>query len=326
MVCSEAPAFAEECGPLRPVIESFLRRDPLQRLAAEEAERWLRSLVREAPEPELALPTAPSEPTSLAADPAIPRAARRVSTPGGSGPYAGGTAPGCRAVAVYAGVTTPWTTGSPDASSNTAGRTASATPTSAARRVLQQPVPRPLIARTDSSSGSGAAGIASRSRSSTAFRTAAAASPCSSCRGATAWAITAPIHWPVKPPSRGSAERDEPCPDSERHAPSAEIRGRGPSPPRRAGWQPALPDPAGVAPGCNFIEQLCSRFSNGSGGDFTLAATMVSTCTGGRAHRGSTDDCGALPPRSLAPEPASLPSARPNSATASRAISRMAIG
>ncbi|MFJ1700648.1 hypothetical protein ACIOHC_37310 [Streptomyces sp. NPDC088252] len=65
MVCSEAPAFAEECGPLHPVIESFLRRDPLQRLAAEEAERWLRSLVREAPEPELALPTAPSEPTSL---------------------------------------------------------------------------------------------------------------------------------------------------------------------------------------------------------------------------------------------------------------------
>ncbi|MGW4511426.1 protein kinase [Streptomyces sp. NPDC004393] len=52
LVCSEPPAFAEECGPLRPVVESLLRQDPTDRLDFEELRGWLRSLVRSAPEPE----------------------------------------------------------------------------------------------------------------------------------------------------------------------------------------------------------------------------------------------------------------------------------
>ncbi|MFF7186150.1 protein kinase [Streptomyces sp. NPDC008222] len=52
LVCSEPPAFAEECGPLRPVVESLLRQDPTERLDFEELRGWLRSLVRSAPEPE----------------------------------------------------------------------------------------------------------------------------------------------------------------------------------------------------------------------------------------------------------------------------------
>jgi serine/threonine protein kinase len=52
MVCSEPPAFAEECGALRPVVESLLRQDPTERLDFEELSGWLRSLVRSAPEPE----------------------------------------------------------------------------------------------------------------------------------------------------------------------------------------------------------------------------------------------------------------------------------
>ncbi|MFI9648478.1 protein kinase [Streptomyces sp. NPDC052040] len=52
LVCSEPPAFAEECGPLRPVVESLLRQDPTERLDVEELRGWLRSLVRSAPEPE----------------------------------------------------------------------------------------------------------------------------------------------------------------------------------------------------------------------------------------------------------------------------------
>lgn len=52
LVCAEPPAFAEECGPLRPVVESLLRQDPTDRLAFEELSGWLRSLVRSAPEPE----------------------------------------------------------------------------------------------------------------------------------------------------------------------------------------------------------------------------------------------------------------------------------
>ncbi|CAM5728416.1 hypothetical protein STENM223S_00949 [Streptomyces tendae] len=49
MVCAEPPAFAEECGPLRPVVESLLRQDPLERPDFEELRGWLRSLVRSAP-------------------------------------------------------------------------------------------------------------------------------------------------------------------------------------------------------------------------------------------------------------------------------------
>ncbi|MFI5759906.1 hypothetical protein ACIA8F_03075 [Streptomyces sp. NPDC051563] len=52
MVCAEPPAFAEECGPLRPIVESLLRQDPTERPDFEELRGWLRSLVRSAPEPD----------------------------------------------------------------------------------------------------------------------------------------------------------------------------------------------------------------------------------------------------------------------------------
>ncbi|MEV0092115.1 protein kinase [Streptomyces sp. NPDC050738] len=52
LVCAEPPAFAEECGPLRPVVESLLRQDPTERPDVEELRGWLRSLVRSAPEPD----------------------------------------------------------------------------------------------------------------------------------------------------------------------------------------------------------------------------------------------------------------------------------
>ncbi|MGW3325604.1 protein kinase [Streptomyces virginiae] len=52
MVCAEPPAFAEECGALRPVVESLLRQDPTERPDFEELRGWLRSLVRSAPEPD----------------------------------------------------------------------------------------------------------------------------------------------------------------------------------------------------------------------------------------------------------------------------------
>ncbi|WP_030754041.1 serine/threonine protein kinase, partial [Streptomyces sp. NRRL S-31] len=52
LVCAEPPAFAEECGPLRPVVESLLRQDPTERPDVEELSGWLRSLVRSAPEPD----------------------------------------------------------------------------------------------------------------------------------------------------------------------------------------------------------------------------------------------------------------------------------
>ncbi|MCM2577655.1 serine/threonine protein kinase [Streptomyces meridianus] len=52
LVCAEPPAFAEECGPLRPIVESLLRQDPDERPDIEELRGWLRSLVRSAPEPE----------------------------------------------------------------------------------------------------------------------------------------------------------------------------------------------------------------------------------------------------------------------------------
>ncbi|AXE22586.1 serine/threonine protein kinase [Streptomyces globosus] len=70
MVCSEPPAFAEECGPLRPVVESLLRQDPTERPDFEELRGWLRSLVRSAPEPDAApgaLPPAEPDPARLPA-------------------------------------------------------------------------------------------------------------------------------------------------------------------------------------------------------------------------------------------------------------------
>ncbi|MEU9377480.1 protein kinase [Streptomyces sp. NPDC048255] len=68
MVCSEPPAFAEECGALRPVVESLLRQDPTERPEFEELRGWLRSLVRSAPEPETgfaALPMPEPDPARL---------------------------------------------------------------------------------------------------------------------------------------------------------------------------------------------------------------------------------------------------------------------
>ncbi|MFJ3201892.1 protein kinase [Streptomyces sp. NPDC086989] len=68
MVCAEAPAFAEECGPLRPVVESLLRQDPTERPDFEELRGWLRSLVRSAPEPDgglAALPMPEPDPARL---------------------------------------------------------------------------------------------------------------------------------------------------------------------------------------------------------------------------------------------------------------------
>ncbi|MFF4762730.1 protein kinase [Streptomyces sp. NPDC001292] len=68
MVCAEPPAYAEECGPLRPVVESLLRQDPTDRLDFEELRGWLRSLVRSAPEPEAGahvIAAPPADPSRL---------------------------------------------------------------------------------------------------------------------------------------------------------------------------------------------------------------------------------------------------------------------
>ncbi|WP_405586416.1 protein kinase [Streptomyces sp. NBC_01190] len=67
LVCAEPPAYAEECGPLRPIVESLLRPDPEERPEAEELGGWLRSLIRSAPEPELGTETVqlPADPTKL---------------------------------------------------------------------------------------------------------------------------------------------------------------------------------------------------------------------------------------------------------------------
>ncbi|MQY16480.1 hypothetical protein SRB5_66790 [Streptomyces sp. RB5] len=53
LVCAEPPAMAEECGALRPVVESLLRQDPTERPDFEELRGWLRSLIRTAPEPDI---------------------------------------------------------------------------------------------------------------------------------------------------------------------------------------------------------------------------------------------------------------------------------
>ncbi|WP_225847842.1 protein kinase [Streptomyces sp. HPF1205] len=67
LVCAEPPAFAEDCGPLRPVVESLLRPDPEERPEAEELGGWLRSLIRSAPEPDLGAETVqvPADPAKL---------------------------------------------------------------------------------------------------------------------------------------------------------------------------------------------------------------------------------------------------------------------
>ncbi|MEV5431424.1 protein kinase [Streptomyces sp. NPDC052701] len=73
MVCAEPPAFAEECGPLRPVVESLLRQDPTERIDFEELGGWLRSLVRSAPEPEAGMHVVAAPPVDASRLPVIRR-------------------------------------------------------------------------------------------------------------------------------------------------------------------------------------------------------------------------------------------------------------
>ncbi|MFD3614835.1 protein kinase [Streptomyces sp. NPDC058676] len=73
LVCAEPPAFAEECGPLRPVVESLLRQDPTERLDFEELRGWLRSLVRSAPEPEAGAHVVAAPPTDRSRLPVVRR-------------------------------------------------------------------------------------------------------------------------------------------------------------------------------------------------------------------------------------------------------------
>ncbi|MCA6094741.1 protein kinase [Streptomyces sp. SCA3-4] len=71
VVCAEPPAYAEECGALRPVVESLMRKDPTERPEFEELRGWLRSLIRSAPEPDIGsrTVTVPSIGSPAPADP-----------------------------------------------------------------------------------------------------------------------------------------------------------------------------------------------------------------------------------------------------------------
>ncbi|MFD3549090.1 protein kinase [Streptomyces sp. NPDC058655] len=73
MVCAEPPAFAEECGALRPIVESLLRQDPTERPDFEELRGWLRSLVRSAPEPDAGFHLLPMPEPDPARLPAVRR-------------------------------------------------------------------------------------------------------------------------------------------------------------------------------------------------------------------------------------------------------------
>ncbi|MER7411532.1 hypothetical protein [Streptomyces cacaoi] len=73
MVCAEPPAFAEDCGPLRPVVESLMRQDPTERPDFEELRGWLRSLIRSAPEPDIGLRIVAAPPSLEPGQPADPR-------------------------------------------------------------------------------------------------------------------------------------------------------------------------------------------------------------------------------------------------------------
>lgn len=77
LVRSEPPAFAEECGPLRPVVESLLRQDPAERPDVEELSGWLRSLVRSAPEPEAGAAVVPVPPPAAEGGSRLPVVRRR---------------------------------------------------------------------------------------------------------------------------------------------------------------------------------------------------------------------------------------------------------
>lgn len=106
MVCAEPPAFAEECGPLRPVVESLLRQDPTDRLDFEELSGWLRSLVRSAPEPEAGAHVVPVPPYDAGRLPVVRRRGevvrrRRAASPvaaGGHGRHKRGRGKETRAV------------------------------------------------------------------------------------------------------------------------------------------------------------------------------------------------------------------------------------
>ncbi|WP_425830489.1 serine/threonine-protein kinase [Streptomyces fractus] len=92
MVCAEPPAFAEECGPVRPVVESLLRQDPTERLDIEELRGWLRSLVRSAPEPEAGANVIPAPPFDAGRLPVVRRRGelvrrRRARVPATSGQH-----------------------------------------------------------------------------------------------------------------------------------------------------------------------------------------------------------------------------------------------
>ncbi|MDT0308524.1 hypothetical protein RM780_16385 [Streptomyces sp. DSM 44917] len=75
-VCAEQPAFAEDCGALRPIIESLLRQDPTERPSGEALRGWLRSLLRSAPEPEAGHHTVTAPPPAL--EPGRPADPRRL--------------------------------------------------------------------------------------------------------------------------------------------------------------------------------------------------------------------------------------------------------
>ncbi|MFF8551369.1 protein kinase [Streptomyces sp. NPDC015501] len=92
MVCGEPPAFAEECGPLRPVVESLLRQDPTERPDVEELSGWLRSLVRSAPEPEAGADVVPLPAPDAARLPIVRRRGELVRRRRGR--FGGGAAPG----------------------------------------------------------------------------------------------------------------------------------------------------------------------------------------------------------------------------------------
>lgn len=89
LVCAEPPAFAEECGPLRPVVESLLRQDPTERPDIEELRGWLRSLVRSAPEPDAGQGIVPVPPVDATRLPIVRRRGelvrRRRRNSGGDG-------------------------------------------------------------------------------------------------------------------------------------------------------------------------------------------------------------------------------------------------
>ncbi|MEU6122933.1 serine/threonine protein kinase, partial [Streptomyces sp. NPDC047123] len=89
LVCAEPPAFAEECGPLRPVVESLLRQDPTERLDFEELSGWLRSLVRSAPEPEAGAHVVPVPPYDAGRLPVVRRRGEVVRKRRGAAAAAG---------------------------------------------------------------------------------------------------------------------------------------------------------------------------------------------------------------------------------------------